>query len=290
MFCAGRLENGLRVQTLLFLIGKCKFTKNEFAVKIVTMTDSGNEKTYAIFETAANRKLIGDLKKSGANVLLFPPIETEKIQLNEAEAAQIADLQKFDWLIFLDVFAVDYTLEYLEEYAIDFFDLDELRVCAFGETVSDRLRFASVHADVIPANIQSEEVFTTLINYIGETEISGLRFLYLMDDLGKNDLAEVLRKLNAEVSELPIYRPIPNENSELIKLKTLLKGGAIDEFVLTAPTDLIALRNYFRSENLTEILSEINISTSDGVMFQAAKEYGLTSVRIWTGAQASRLQ
>ena len=254
------------------------------------MTDVGNEKTYAIFDTAANRKLIGDLKKSGANFLLFPPIETEKIQLNEAEAAQIADLQKFDWLIFSDVFAVDYTLEYLQEYAIDFFDLDELRVCALGETVSDRLRFASIHADVIPANILTREVFNALLNYIGESEISGLRFLYFLDDLEKNDLTGHLRNKNAEVFELPIYRTIPNKSSELIKLKTLLKGGAIDEFVLTAPTDLIALKNYFGRENLTEILTEIKTSVSDGVMFQAAREYGLVSVRMLTGAQASRLQ
>lgn len=245
------------------------------------MTDTGNEKTYAIFDTAANRKLIGELNKSGAKTLLFPPIATEKNQLSEIEAAQITGLQKFNWLIFADVFVVEYTLEYLEEYAMDFFDLDELRVCAFGETVSDRLRFVSVHADVIPANLQVEEIYNALMNYIGETEISGLRFLYLMGDSAKSDLSQSLRAKNAEVFELPIYRTMPNETSELIKLKTLLKGGAIDEFVLTAPGDLIALRSYFGHENLAEILSEINISASDGVMFQAAKEHDLKRVGLF---------
>ena len=150
------------------------------------MTDSGNDKTYAIFDTAANRKIVGDLSKSGAKVLLFPPVETEKLHLNETETAQLTDLRKFDWLIFSDVFAVDYTLEYLEENAIDFYDLDDLRVCALGETVSDRLRFASIHADVIPANIRTREVFNTMLNYIGESEISGLKFLFLKCDSGKS--------------------------------------------------------------------------------------------------------
>jgi uroporphyrinogen-III synthase len=245
------------------------------------MTDSGNEKTYAIFDTAANRKIIGDLNKAGAKLLFFPPLTTEKIQLNEAEAAQIGNLQNFDWLIFADVFAVDYTLEHLEEYDIDFYDLDDLRVCALGETVSDRLRFASVHADVIPANIQTREIFPTLLNYIGETEISGLRFLYLTDDSGRSDLSENLRTKNADVFELPVYRTILNESSGLIKLKTLLKGGAIDEFILTAPNDLIALRKYFGNENLPEILSEISISVSDGVMFQAVKEHELKRVGLF---------
>ena len=281
MFCAGSLENGLRVQTLLFLICNCKFTKTGIAVKIETMTEPENDKTYAIFDGAVNRRIIENLKNSGANVLLFPPIETAKIQLNENEIALITNLKNFDWLIFSDVLAVDYTLEYLEEYAIDFFDLDELRVCAFGETVSDRLRFASVHADVIPANIQTKEVFNSLVNYIGETQISRLSFLFLHADSEKDDLTEKLRAMNAEVTELPIYQTIPNQSSQLIKLKTLLNGGAIDEFILTAPTDLIALKNYFGNENLTEVLSEIAVSASDGVMFQAAKEHLLKRVRLF---------
>ena len=94
-------------------------------------------------------------------------------------------------------------------------------------------------------------------------------------------MTEHLQKANAEVVGLPIYRAIPNESSELIKLKTLLKGGAIDDFILTAPTDLIALQNYFKAENLVEFLAEISISAADGVMFQAAKEYQLKRVSLF---------
>ena len=245
------------------------------------MTDRGNEKTYAIFDSAANRKLIADLIKTGSNVLLFPPLVTEKKELNKNNVAQITNLKNFDWLIFSDVLAVEYTLEYLEEYAVDFYDLDDLRVCAFGETVSDRLRFAAIHTDLIPANIQTAEIFNSLVNYIGETEISGLRFLFLHGDSENDDLTGKLRAKNAEVTELPIYRKVSDKNSELIKLKTLLNGGAIDEFVLTAPTDFIALEDYFSSENLAGILAEIRVSISDGVMFQAAKEYGLSRVGLF---------
>lgn len=245
------------------------------------MTDAGNEKTYAIFDAPANRKIIGDLEKSGANIFLFPPVTTGKIELNATETAYFTSLENFDWLIFADVFAVDYFLETLDANAVDAFELDNLRVCAFGETVSDRLRFASVHADVIPAKVSAPEVFAALLNYIGEIDIGGLKFLYLTGDLQADDLTGNLRANNAEVVELPIYRTIRGENSELIKLKTLLKGGAIDEFILTAPTDLIALKNYFKPENLADVFSEIKISASNGVMFQAAKEYDLKRVSLF---------
>lgn len=245
------------------------------------MSHSENEKTYALFDSPLNRKIIGDLSKSGAKVFTFPLIETTNIELNEAETAYFTNLKNYDWLIFADVFVVDYFLETLEETGIDAYDLDDLRVCAFGETVSDRLRFASIHADVIPAKIETAEVFSALLDYIGETEISGLRFFYLAGEADENSLADKLRAKNVEVIELPIYRAVPNDSSELIKLKTLLKGGAIDEFILTSPTDLFALKNYFKQANLADVLAEIKISASDGVMFQAAKEYDLKRVGLF---------
>ena len=253
------------------------------------MNESESVKTYAIFDTAANRKIVGNLEKSGANVRLFPPIETTRIELNETEAVYFTALEKFDWLIFTDVFAVDYFLEILAENTVDFYDLDDLRVCAFGEAVSDRLRFASLHADVIPAKVKTAEVFAALLNYIGETEISGLRFLYLSAEAAKNNLPEKLRTNSAEVIEVPLYRAIVNDSSELIKLKTLLKGGAIDEFILTAPTDLIALKNYFESENLSEITAEIVISATDGVMLQAAKEDDFSRVGLFKTGKVDKV-
>ncbi len=246
-------------------------------VKSETMNDAENGKTYAIFETAANRKIIADLKNSNANVLIYPAIDAAKKELNETETAYLNDLNQFDWLIFADVLAVEYFLEILETNAFDFYDLDDLRVCAIGETVSDRLRFASIHADVIPSKIDSQKVFSALSDYIGEAEIGNLKFLYLNGG-AENQLTENLRNANAEVAEISIYSLSANENSELIRLKTLLKGGAIDEFIITAPTDLIWLTYYFKPANLTAALHETNIAATDGVMFQAAKEYDLRRV------------
>ncbi len=253
------------------------------------MTEPENDKTYAIFDTAVNRKVIETLEKSGVKLFKFPPSEAEKIELNENETAHFTSLTRFDWLIFADVYTVDYFLETLESNAVDLYDLDDIRICAFGETVSDRLRFASVHADVIPAKTSAPEVCAALLNYIGEAQTGGLKFLYLGDEADKNDLTEILRTKNAEVVELPVYRTISNESSELIKLKTLLKGGAADEFILTAPTDLIALKNYFQPEVLADILAEIIISVSDGVMFQAAKEYDLKRVGLFQSGKIAKV-
>ncbi len=253
------------------------------------MSDAIDGKTYAVFETAANRKLIGDLRKSGAKVLTFPPIAAQRNALGETRAACFKNLDQFDWLIFADVFAVDYFVEILSENAVDLYDLDALRVCAFGETVSDRLRFAAVHADVIPSKIAAPEIFDGLADYVGNANIGGLRFLYLTGESERNELEIKLRAENAAVTAVEIYRIVSEETSALIKLKTLLRGGAVDEFVLTAPEDLTALKHYFRNENLAGVFAGINVAASDGVMFQAAREHDLPRVGLFHLAKIDKV-
>jgi hypothetical protein len=55
----------------------------------------------------------------------------------------------------------------------------------------------------------------------------------------------------------------------------LLKGGAIDEFIFSLPTDLIALKHYFNNKLISATLSELNVSTIDKAMFQTLKEHNL---------------
>ncbi len=113
------------------------------------MSDSTPPKTYALFANNAIQKIIARLENQSVNIILFPNIEISEILLDEKAEGILKNLNRFDWIIFPDIFAVDFFLRALENLRIDFFELDAVRVCAFGETVADRLRFSLVHADVI---------------------------------------------------------------------------------------------------------------------------------------------
>ena len=244
-------------------------------VKSETMQYAANGKTYAIFDAAANRKIIADLRNAEAGVILFPPLVAAKSDLDETATKILETLIDFDWLIFSDVLAVEFALEILQENDFDLYELDELRVCALGEAVSDALRFSSIHSDIITSGINATAVFSELVEYVGESEIDDLRFLYLTGEADQNDSVGKLRAARREVAELKVYEINKTENSELAKQKTLLIGGAIDEFILTAPTDLIALENYFKVKNLADVFAETVVSATDGVTLQTARERGL---------------
>jgi uroporphyrinogen-III synthase len=235
---------------------------------------NSNEKTYALFSNPTNKKIIAELEKQGAKVFLFPPLETERTVLDEESAAAIKNLSSFDWMIFPDVLTVEYFLEILQENEIDLFEMDLVQVCAFGESVADRLRFVQLHADVIPNSVEAGSVFLALSDYIGQNAFRNLKFLLPKETSQQFEIKKKLIEIGANVFELPIYQAKVSITDKITKLKTLLKGGAIDEFVFSSPTDLIALQNYF-GNSITETLSDINVSAVNKEMFQALKENNL---------------
>ena len=234
--------------------------------------NSPAEKTYALFETPLNKKLIVQLSKNSAKIFYFPPLETEKNNLNDKEIALIKSINNFDWMIFTDVLAVDYFLESLTENEIDFFELDALRVCAFGETVADRLRFVQIHADLIPNNLAINSIFSDIGIYVGENNLAGLEFLLIKGNSTDSEIGELLKNKGAKLSELQIYKAKIANKKEIAKMKTLIKGGAIDEFIFSAPEDLIAFKYYFSDDDLEELLAEIKISAVDANTFQHLRE------------------
>jgi uroporphyrinogen III methyltransferase/synthase len=230
-------------------------------------------KTYGLFANPLNTKLISTLKQNGENVLIFPCIKTEKIELTNDAAKYLKNLTEFDWIIFTDVLAADYFIEALRELEIDFFELDNLSVCAIGEAVADRLRFVQVHADIIPSKINDEDVFSEISQFVGGG-FSGLRFLVVNNQTSNLSLIEKLKAEKALIEELPLYKADFEDKSEIIKLKTLLKSGAVDEFIFSSPDDLLSLKFLTSDLNLTGLFGEMQVSAISEIVYQSLQENG----------------
>ena len=240
------------------------------------MSDSLPAKTYAIFSSPANKKIISLLREARQDVIEFPFVEAEKIVLNQAEKSFIENVSDFEWLIFPDVYAVEFFLAALEEARIELFELDLLRILAFGESVADRLRFVQIHADVIPSRIDAESVFRAFGDYLfDEAEFKSLRALLPKEaSTAETALTEMLRRKESEVTELNVYRLKTENAAVLTKLKALLKGGAVDEFVFTSPSDASNLAAVF-DEKLNDLLAGTSVSATDETTFQTLREYEL---------------
>jgi uroporphyrinogen III methyltransferase / synthase len=231
-------------------------------------------KTYGLFASPRNRKTIAGLTAGGADVLIFPAVETAPVDASGTDSMLSEALSSFDWLVFPDVLTVDYLIERLRQMEIDPFELDALRVCAAGEAVADRLRFVQVHADVVPARLDAESVCAAVAEYSGG-ELENLRFCLALDKSGPSALAEKLRAAGAEIVEIPIYEAHFADQAAALKLKTLLRGGAVDEFVFSAAEDLIGLAALFPGESPAEMLRGTSVSATSESIFLHLQQCGL---------------
>lgn len=238
------------------------------------MPNLETEKTYGLFANPQNNRLISELKQKGANLLILPSIRTEAVELDENEKDVLRNLQNFDWLILTDVFAAEYFIEALRELGVDFFELDDLTVCAFGEASADRLRFVQVHADIIPAKMDDETIYATISQFVGD-DFADLRFLIIKEITAKPLLAEKLENRAATVAEIAIYQANIENSSELIRLKTLLENGAVDEFIFSAAEDLASLKLMLPENDLKRILSESRVAATAEIVYLSLQELDL---------------
>ncbi len=195
------------------------------------------------------------MERRNAPLLLFPELE-----ISAAEPAPVIRLSEFDWVVFPDLHSVDFFLANITER----FELDELRVCAFGEAVANRLRFSQLHADVIPARLDDDAVFSAISAY---DPPQGANFLIPKEKCASSGLTAVLRESGANAAELPVYEI--RESPDFTRLKTLLLGGAVDEFIFTSPQDVFSLSHYSNLRSINTRLSGINETT-----FQTLAEFG----------------
>lgn len=225
------------------------------------------QKTYALFANPANRRLIAALEAGGADVVQIPPVKV--IRINSSE---VNNLSPFNWIIFPDVLTVEYFLKMMKANDVDIFELDELSVLACGEAVADRLRFAQLHADLIPKKNDAATIFSALERYLEKREFKSLNFLLCKERNFRSELKQKLLDKNANVFETVVYQLEIADKKEVGRLKALLKGGAIDEIVITAANDMIFLKQFFEPDNISEILAEIKISGIDEVTMQTLRE------------------
>jgi uroporphyrinogen-III synthase len=238
------------------------------------MTNRETRKTYALTASPLNNRLISLLRENGEEVLIFPSLEPSAVELSGTALEYIKNPAQFDWLIFTDAFAADFFIDALREMDTDFFELDNSTVCALGESVADRLRFVQIHADVIPPNLRDETIFSTIAQYAGG-EFGGINFLVVGEKSKKFEFVAKLQSEAASIEFLPVYQAAFDNETDLTRLKTLLKGGAIDEFIFASVEDIAALKLLLADEDLTNNLRGVNTWATAEPAFQALQENGL---------------
>lgn len=188
------------------------------------------ELTYGLFDKPANHKRAESLRSQGHNIVSLPAPVIEPSGAFPLDAAGDSG-----WLIFADVHSAEVFLG--DQYTG--YDLDNVRVCALGEAVADRLRFSMIHSDIIPATLDPQSVFETISEY---QDVSGVSFTLLAREAERYVLSDILKNNGAEVTEYAVYKAVLP--ADAARLRTLLIGGAIDHFIFADAHDVFDITLY----------------------------------------------
>jgi uroporphyrinogen III methyltransferase/synthase len=170
------------------------------------------------------------LEALGAAVLLAPAIRIEPPADPAPLRDAVANLQRFDWIVFTSANAVEAVFTALAEAGLDARALAPVRAAVMGSATAERLARFGVRADLVP------ETFTTaglLEAMASGAPLRGARILCPRADVAPKDLVEGLSARGAEVTELTAYRTVADNKGVEVAADALARN-AVDWITFTS--------------------------------------------------------
>lgn len=154
--------------------------------------------------------LLDALEKLGADAVEFPTIRIVPPEDWTAVDEAIQRLDDFNWIIFTSVNGVKIFFDRLRTLSKDIRNLKGLKIAAIGEITRRELEDRMLHVDLSPSEFVSE----ALLDEFKKIEnLKGQSFLLPRAEQARIVLSEGLRNLGAEVTEVALYRTLPDSST-----------------------------------------------------------------------------
>ncbi len=183
---------------------------------------------------------------------------------------------EFDWIVFSSGHGVDYFFDRFFQSPLDLRALKGVKMCAVGPSTAERLTRLGLRVDLVPAESKAEAVVQAMRDTV---TLEGSRVLLPRADIGREIIAEGLRKSGADVTEVVAYRTVavdPDRDGSPDVYRLLLER-AIDVVTFTSPS---AVRNFVEvigAEPVADLLKSTVVASIGPVTAEAATHFDVHS-------------
>jgi uroporphyrinogen III methyltransferase/synthase len=218
--------------------------------------------------------LVDRLTSLGAEAIEAPLIRIlppeDPAPLRQAAAAPDA----FDWIVFTSANAVDAFMESLLEDGRDVRALKGPRLCAVGTGTADKLARYGISVDLVPGEFRAEGLLAALAE---QGSLRGLRVLLPRSDIGREVIADELRKWGAEVTEVIAYRTVVNDTLREgdPDIYGMLLEGRIDVVTFTSASTVRTFVNVYGAEQAVDLLKQTAVAVIGPVTADTAAQLGI---------------
>ncbi|KWX77754.1 uroporphyrinogen-III C-methyltransferase [Paenibacillus jilunlii] len=222
-------------------------------------------------------ELVNRIEELGGEPYEFPVIETrmpEGAGQRAGISAALAALEEYDYVFFTSVNGVEFFWRHLAELKVDIRGLHRACIGAVGPATAAALAQRGLMAEELPGHFQAEG----LLEAFGPRLQPGQKVLLPRGDLAREWLADKLRELGLEVTEVDTYETVVTGEDDIELLK-LLEEKRIHAVTFTSSStvrNFISILQRMGLEDPLPLLAGVKIACIGPVTEQTAVEAGLT--------------
>lgn len=207
------------------------------------------------------------------------PIEAPFIRIvppddhSEMDAA-CAAVGQFDWLVFSSANAVEAFMQRLFASPLDLRALSRTKLCAVGPATSERLATYGLKVDLMPAEYRAEAVVEA---FARSGPVAGLSILMPRADIGREIIADELRRQGARVTEVVAYRTVvvdPEREGEPDVYRMLLEKQ-LDVVTFASASSVRSFVRAFGADQAADLLRPVDVAAIGPVTAQVAAQHGI---------------
>lgn len=216
--------------------------------------------------------LVQKIQSLGGIPVEFPTIEIVKEpDLGELKIAQ-NNLNKYNWLVFTSVNAVDIFFDELFANNHDIRDLYGIKLCAIGPATGDRLRYKGLKVDLMPEEYIAEGILRAMSRLC----TAGERVLMPRASGARDILPKTLRDQGLKVDEIIIYSAQPT-GGRRNDMAENIEAGDIDYLTFTSSSTVQNFVDIIGADKVPLLKDKVTIACIGPVTADKAKESGLAA-------------
>jgi uroporphyrinogen III methyltransferase / synthase len=183
-------------------------------------------------------------------------------------------VERFNWIVFTSGNAVDAFMGRLLVSSRDLRALGGVKLCAIGPATADHLARHGLKVDLIPQEFRAE----TMARALSESgKVAGLKIFLPHADIGREVLAEDLRKQGADVTEAIAYRTVSTEGERDGEpdIYRMLLERRIDIVTFTSASAVRSFVKLLGAEPAADLLGQTVVASIGPVTAEAATQHNV---------------
>jgi uroporphyrinogen III methyltransferase / synthase len=219
-------------------------------------------------------ELVDRLEAMGAEAIEAPMIRIVPPEDFGPLDDACANAGRYDWIVFSSVNAVDAFFERLLSGPRDLRALRDAKLCGVGPATAERFAHYRLKADLTPQEYRAEGMVRALSE---AADVRGMKILLPRADIGRDLVADELRKQGAEVTDVIAYRTVAVEGEREGEpdIYRMLLERRIDVVTFTSGSAVRAFVHLLGAEPAADLLSATAVAAIGPVTAEAAAQLNI---------------